>query len=95
MSQTVIEQLSESEQRVICVPAKGSPCPRCRNSAVTRTDAPDGTKAWFINSCECCCFSWRSTEDVTRVLEIAEGWVYRLRESEIAKLPTPVPVTPA
>ena len=66
-------------------------CPRCRNSAVTRADAPDGSGAWFISTCENCCFSWRSTEDVTHVLELEEGKVYRLWDSEITKLPVQVP----
>jgi len=67
-------------------------CPRCRHTAVTRSDAPDGSGAWSINSCGHCCFSWRSTEDAMHVLEIAKGKVYWLWDSEIEKLPMPVPL---
>ncbi len=68
-------------------------CPRGGDPTITRADAPDGTQAWFIRTCAHCCFSWRSTEDVTHVLEITEGKICRLRDSEIEKLPVPVPVT--
>jgi hypothetical protein len=44
-------------------------CPRCKTSTITRDDAPDGSEAWFISTCEHCCLSWRSTEEVTHVLE--------------------------
>lgn len=62
-------------------------CPRCDNQTVMRSDAPDGSQAWFICNCEKCYFSWRSTEDVTHVLETAEGGTCWLGASEIAKLP--------
>jgi ribosomal protein L37AE/L43A len=67
-------------------------CPRCRHTAVTRSEAPDGSGAWSINTCGHCCFSWRSTEDAMRVLEMAEGTTYRLWGSEIERLPMPVPL---
>jgi hypothetical protein len=68
-------------------------CPRCRHAAVTHSEAPDGSGAWSVNTCMHCCFSWRSTEDAMRVLEIAEGTTYRLWDSEIERLPMPVPLS--
>jgi hypothetical protein len=93
MSQAVIVESNESERGVKSVAAKEGTCPRCGTSAVTRTGAPDGSNAWFISACERCCFSWRSTEDVTQVLTIAGDKIYQLRESEIAQLPAAVLVT--
>lgn len=68
-------------------------CPRCGASTTERVEAPDGSGAWFIGTCEHCCFSWRSTEDTMQVLETTKGNVAQLRNSEIAELPIPVPVT--
>jgi hypothetical protein len=68
-------------------------CPRCENSAITRADAPDGSGAWFIGTCAHCCFNWRSTEDLAHVLESTEREFSWLSDSEIDKLPVPVPVT--
>lgn len=96
MSQTDLTMLSRLEQEVQSNTDQQESCPRCRHKAVTRSDAPDQSGAWSVNTCGHCCFNWRSTEDAMRVLEIAEETTYRLWDSEIEKLPMPVPflVTP-
>jgi len=78
------DQFTTDEQKI---------CPRCRQTAVTRSEAPDERGAWSVNTCGHCCFGWRSTEDAMRVLEIAKGVTYRLWDSEIERLPMPVPLS--
>lgn len=43
-------------------------CERCGGRALTRVNAPDGSGAWSICICKQCCFTWRSTEDVSHIL---------------------------
>jgi hypothetical protein len=92
MSQPDLMALSVPEQTAQFRGDQQDVCPRCRHTAVTRCDAPDGSGAWFINTCSHCCFSWRSTENAIRVLETKEGTAYRLGDSEIEILPVPVPL---
>jgi len=84
MSQPDLMVLGSLEQAV---------CPRCRHMAVMRSDAQGESGVWSVNSCVHCCFSWRSTEDVMRVLEITDGKAFRLWDSEIENLPVPLVVT--
>jgi ribosomal protein L37AE/L43A len=91
MSQPDLTMLGRLEQEVQSNSDQQEICPRCRHTAVTRSDAPDQSGAWSVNTCGHCCFSWRSTEDAMHALETAEGTTYRLWDSEIEKLPMPVP----
>ena len=92
MSQPDLNPPAAPEHAAQSAAGEQNVCPRCRHTAVTQIDAPDGSGVWSISTCVHCCFSWRSPEEVMHVLEITTGKIYRLWDSDIERLPMPVPM---